>query len=55
MEGVIREILRRAVLAPIEPSARLGTRLASLFSKHGLTVDIAELRGNEIAPPSFDQ
>jgi len=54
-EEVVREILRRAVLTPIQPSARLGTRLASLFSKHGLKVDIAELRGNEIAPPSFHQ
>ena len=55
LEEVVREILRRAVLTPIEPSSQLGTRLASLFSKHGLTADIAERRGNEIAPPSFDR
>ncbi len=55
LEEVVREILRRAVVTPIEPPARLGTRLASLLSKHGLKVDIAELRGNEIAQPIFNQ
>jgi plasmid stability protein len=49
LEQEVREILRSAVLEtanPSVPSRGLGTEIASLFSKDGLTSDIRELRGD---------
>ena len=55
MEEEVREILRNAVIDDDEGSARgLGSEIARLFAKTGLHSDIAELRGNEINPASFE-
>jgi hypothetical protein len=35
------------------PAGGLGTQIAALFAKNGLTSDIPELRGFEIIPPEF--
>ncbi|HWY70165.1 MAG TPA: hypothetical protein VNX88_15970 [Terriglobales bacterium] len=55
MEEEVREILRNAVNRDDEGSARgLGSEISSLFTKAGLDSDIAELRGNQIKPASFE-
>ncbi len=54
MEEEVRDILRNAVNEHEVPSAGLGSEIASLFAKAGLTSDIPELRGNEIRPPDFE-
>jgi antitoxin FitA len=55
MEEEAREILRNAVTHDEEaPSGGLGTEISALFSKVGLSSDIAEFRGHQIKPPSFD-
>ena len=54
MEEVVREILRQAVLKPNVSQDRLGSRIAARFTAIGLKEEIAELRGNELAPPSFE-
>ena len=55
MEEAVREILRGAVMRPQTPQIALGTRLAQRFARVGLTGEIPEVRGNVIAPPSFDR
>jgi len=55
MEETVREIRRRAVMRKSAPLPRLGSRLAQRFESYGLDEDIAELRGQLIKPPSFDQ
>lgn len=55
MEEEVREILRNAVLDEEAPALGLGTEIAALFSKAGLTADIAELRGHEIKPAKFEE
>jgi plasmid stability protein len=54
MEEEVREILRNAANQEEAPSGGLGTELAALFAKTGLTTEIAELRGHNIKPPSFE-
>ncbi len=54
MEEEVREILRSAVSQEDVPAAGLGTDIASLFAKVGLTSDISELRGHKIKPPVFE-
>jgi antitoxin FitA len=54
MEEEIREILRSAAHEKV-PAAGLGTRIAALFAKRGLTSDIPELRGHKIEPPDFER
>lgn len=55
MEEEVRDILRSAVVEADSPAGGLGTEISGLFSSAGLTSDIAELRGHEIKPPSFDR
>ena len=54
MEEEIREILRSAAHEEV-PAGGLGTRIAALFAKRGLTSDIPELRGHKIEPPDFER
>jgi antitoxin FitA len=54
MEEEVRDILRNAVREQESSSVRLGSEIAALFAKTGLTEDIPELRGHKIKAPSFD-
>lgn len=54
-EEEVREILRDAVKDEGTSVGGLGTEISSLFSKVGLETDIAELRGHEIEPASFER
>ena len=53
MEEEVRDILRNAVAEEEISSGGLGTDIAKLFVKVGLTDDIKELRGHSIAAPQF--
>jgi plasmid stability protein len=53
MEEEVREILRGAVHEDEIPASGLGTEIAALFSKTGLTAEIPELRGHTIKPARF--
>ena len=55
MEEEVRDILRSAVNEESSSAGGLGTEIASLFSKVGLESDIAELRGHEIEPLTFEK
>jgi len=55
MEEEVRDILRNAANEPDEPAGGLGTEIAALFAKGGLTAETPELRGHLIKPPSFDE
>ncbi|MBZ5521669.1 MAG: Arc family DNA-binding protein [Acidobacteriia bacterium] len=55
MEEEVREILRNAVMEENVPAGGLGTEISTLFSRAGLTADIAELRGHEIKPATFEE
>jgi antitoxin FitA len=55
MEDEVREILRNSVNQEQTKAEGLGTRIASLFRKHGFENDIPELRGYTVTPPSFDE
>ena len=54
MEEEVREILRGAVSEEELPAGGLGTEIAALFAKVGLTSEIPEVRGNEIKPATFE-
>ena len=54
MEEEVREILRNAVHEEEVRAGGLGTEIAALFAKAGLTTDIPELRGHTIKPPNFE-
>jgi len=53
MEEEVREILRGAVHEEKTAAGGLGTEIAALFSKTGLTTEIPELRGHTIKPAKF--
>lgn len=53
MEEEVRDILRDAVKKEESPAGGLGSEIASLFRKAGLTADIPELRGHKVKPASF--
>ena len=55
MEDMVREILRGAVIKRTAPQARLGSRMAKRFTKHGLDHEIEELRGHPLDPPGLDR
>jgi plasmid stability protein len=56
MEEEVRDILRAAVHKDEStPAGGLGTELSSLFPKEGPDLEIRELRGYEIEPPSFEE
>jgi hypothetical protein len=55
MEETVRDILRRAVMRQAEPRPRFGSRIAERFSSLGLDVDLPELRGQTVEPPSLDR
>jgi plasmid stability protein len=54
MEEEVRDILRDAVAEENSPSGGLGTDIAKLFARSGLTSDITELRGHAIIPAEFE-
>lgn len=54
MEEEVRDILRNAVHAEEAPTTGLGTEIAALFAKTGLTSDIPELQGYRIQPTTFE-
>ena len=54
MEEEVRDILRNAAREEDAPAGGLGTEIAALFAKGGLTKAIPELRGHKIKPASFD-
>jgi antitoxin FitA len=54
MEEEVRDILRNATNEEDLPAGGLGTEISALFTKVGLELDIPELRGHEIKPPSFE-
>jgi plasmid stability protein len=54
MEEEVRDILRDATATEDKtPLEGLGSEIASLFSKVGLTEDITELRGFQVKPASL--
>jgi antitoxin FitA len=53
MEEEVRDILRNVVNENEVPAGGLGTEISGLFSRVGLNSDVAELRGHEIKPASF--
>ena len=55
MEEEVREILRGSVADQSSEKIHLGSRLAQRFASHGFDNPIAELRGQAIDPPSFDE
>jgi len=55
MEEEIREILRNAVREVDRPPVKLGSRIASRFSDHGLDAELPELRGTEARAADFDE
>jgi antitoxin FitA len=55
MEEEVRDILRDAVKEDDSAGRGLGTEIASLFTKTGLTADIPELRGHSLPPAAFDE
>jgi plasmid stability protein len=54
MEEEVREILRNAVHVEERNAPGLGTEIASLFAKAGLSSDIPELRGHLVKPAIFE-
>jgi len=54
MEEEVREILRTVTHEDDAPAGGLGSEIASLFVKAGLTSDIPELRGHKITPAAFE-
>jgi plasmid stability protein len=56
MEEEVRDILRSAVHTEDGVlSGGLGSEISALFADAGLDFEIPELRGQPIAPPSFDE
>ncbi len=54
MEEEVREILRSATHQDDAPAGGLGSEIAALFAKTGLTSDIPELRGHTVEPAAFE-
>ena len=54
MEEEVRDILRNVANEDEEPAGKLGSEIAGLFQKLGLSTDILELRGHETKPASFE-
>jgi plasmid stability protein len=55
LEEEVRHILRDAVKAENQPPAKLGSRIAALFKKSGLTLEIPQLRGQAPRIPDFGE
>ena len=54
MEDEVRHILRNAVQDGPRAAGKLGSRIAQLFRRSGLTVDVPEWRGRAVSPADFD-
>lgn len=54
MEEEVREILRSATHQDDAPAGGLGSEIAALYAKTGLTSDIPELRGHTVEPAAFE-
>jgi plasmid stability protein len=55
MEEEVRDILRNSVNEVESPTKGLGTEIAALFEKAGLTEDIPEIRGHVVEPAEFSR
>jgi len=55
MEETVREILRAAVMSETKLRPKLGSRFAERYASQGLDEEIAELPGQTIEPPSFNE
>jgi len=55
MEEEVRQILRKAAKEEARPKPGLGSRIAALFAKDGLTEDLPQLRGEAPRPAKFDK
>jgi plasmid stability protein len=53
-EEEVRDILRNAVRTVDDTPRRLGSRIASRFTRVGLTREIPELRGQSVRPAQFE-
>ena len=53
MEEEVRDILRNAAREEGRPVKKLGSRIASRFSRIGLTTDLPEMRGEQPRSPEF--
>jgi antitoxin FitA len=53
-EEEVRDILRNAVRTVDDAPRRLGSRIASRFTRVGLTREIPELRGQSVRPAQFE-
>jgi plasmid stability protein len=53
MEEEVRDILRNAADEDEVRGGGLGSEISRLFSRAGLTSEVAELRGHKIKPASF--
>jgi plasmid stability protein len=53
-EEEVRDILRNAVRAVDDTPRRLGSRIASRFTRVGLTREVPELRGQSVRPAQFE-
>lgn len=55
MEEEVRNILRDAVSEDnAAKEMGFGTRLADFFDKHGMDIEIEEVKGSEARPASFE-
>lgn len=55
MEEEARNILRNGIQQNDVPTGGLGTEISAMFRKYGLDEPIAELRGYELKPLSFEE
>lgn len=55
MEEEVREILRNAAHEEYAASGGLGSEIAALFKRNGLTSEIPELRGRAAIPSNLDE
>ncbi|OBA79402.1 toxin-antitoxin system [Mycobacterium sp. 1164966.3] len=53
-EEEVRDILRNAVRNVDDPPQRLGSQIASRFSRVGLSGEIPEVRGQSAQPAQFE-
>ena len=55
MEEEVRDVLRNLADVDEASDRGLGTEISRLFSRVGIRSDIAELRGRNIKPASFER
>lgn len=55
LEAEVRDILRAAAFAPLEPKAPLGSRIARRFAGLGLSEAIPEVKGEAAISAEFGE